>query len=69
MKSLYVGDCYSPHYLAVKKYILENRPDLQEKITEIEKVETNLLEAANTYSKLSHFDEMLVDKLGKQISI
>lgn len=68
-KSLYVGDCYSHHYIAVKKYILENRPDLQEVITEIEKVETNLLEAANAYSKLSHFDEMLVDRLGKQISI
>lgn len=68
-EDLYAGDCYSTSYLAVRKYVLESRPDLMDKIKEIEAVEVNLLEATNAYSMISHFDEMLVDKLGKQISI
>lgn len=67
--ALYAGDCYSYSYLAVRKYVLENRPELSDKISEIEAEEPNLLTAVNAYSMLSHFDEMLVDKLGKQISI
>lgn len=68
-RDLYAGDCYSTSYLAVRKYVMESRPDLVEKIQEIEASEINLLEATHAYTMLSHFDEMLVDKLGKQISI
>lgn len=68
-QSLYSGDCYSTSYLTVKKYVLERRPDLKSFIDSIEAPETNLLEAVNAYSILTHFDEMLIDKLGKQISI
>ena len=68
-QSLYSGDCYSTSYLTVKKYVLERRPDLKSFIDSIEATETHLLEAVNAYSILTHFDEMLVDKLGKQISI
>ena len=67
--TLYAGDCYSSSYIAVRNYILKNRPDLIFKITEIESTEANLLEATNAYSILVHFDTMLKDKLGKQISI
>lgn len=67
--TLYSGDCYSSSYIAVRNYILKNRPDLISKITEIESTEANLLEATNAYSILVHFDTMLKDKLGKQISI
>lgn len=68
-RALYAGDCYSSSYLAVRKYILEYRPDLKSKLDEIEAPSINLLEATNAYSILSHFDEMLIDKVGKQISI
>lgn len=68
-RALYAGDCYSSSYLAVRKYILEYRPDLKSKLDEIEAPSINLLEATNAYSILSHFDEMLKDKVGKQISI
>jgi hypothetical protein len=67
--TLYSGDCYSSSYIAVRNYILKNRPDLVSKIEEIESTEANLLEATNAYSILVHFDTMLKDKLGKQISI
>lgn len=67
--TLYSGDCYSSSYIAVRNYILKNRPDLISKLTEIESTEANLLEATNAYSILVHFDTMLKDKLGKQISI
>lgn len=67
--TLYSGDCYSSSYIAIRNYILKNRPDLISKITEIESTEANLLEATNAYSILVHFDTMLKDKLGKQISI
>lgn len=67
--TLYSGDCYSSSYIAVRNYILKNRPDLVSKIVEIESIEANLLEATNAYSILVHFDTMLKDKLGKQISI
>ena len=67
--TLYSGDCYSSSYIAVRNYILKNRPDLVHKITEIESTEANLLEATNAYSILVHFDTMLKDKLGKQITI
>lgn len=67
--TLYSGDCYSSSYIAVRNYILKNRPDLVSKLTEIESTEANLLEATNAYSILVHFDTMLKDKLGKQISI
>jgi hypothetical protein len=48
---------------------MENKPELISKLEEIETVDIDLLEATNAYSILSHFDEMLIDKLGKQISI
>lgn len=67
--TLYSGDCYSSSYIVVRNYILKNRPDLVSKLTEIESAESNLLEATNAYSILVHFDTMLKDKLGKQISI
>jgi hypothetical protein len=67
--TLYSGDCYSSSYIAVRNYILKNRPDLVSKLAEIESTEANLLEATNAYSILVHFDTMLKDKLGKQISI
>ena len=67
--TLYSGDCYSSSYIAIRNYILKNRPDLVSKIAEIESTEANLLEATNAYSILVHFDTMLKDKLGKQISI
>ena len=67
--TLYSGDCYSSSYIAVRNYILKNRPDLISKLTEIESTEANLLEATNAYSILVHFDTMLKDKLGNQISI
>lgn len=66
---LYAGDCYSTSYLAVRKFILESKPELISKLEEIETLDVNLLEATNAYSILSHFDEMLIDKLGNQISI
>ena len=66
---LYAGDGYSLSYLAVRKYVLENREDLKSHITNIEAETTNLLEATNAYSILSNFDEMLLDKLGNQLSI
>ena len=67
--ALYSGDCYSTSYLAVRKYIIQKRPDLINRLHEIEATENNLLEAVNAYTILSHFDEMLVEQLGKQISI
>jgi hypothetical protein len=48
---------------------MENKPELISKLEEIEILDVNLLEATNAYSILSHFDEMLFDKVGKQISI
>lgn len=66
---LYAGDCYSTSYLAVRKFVMENKPELISKLEEIETLDVNLLEATNAYSILSHFDEMLFDKVGKQISI
>ena len=66
---LYAGDCYSTSYLAVRKFVLENKPELISKLEEIETLDVNLLEATNAYSILSHFDEMLIDKVGNQISI
>lgn len=68
-RDLYAGESYSLSYLAVRKYILENRPDLKDYIKTIESEEVTLLEAVNAYSILSNFDEMLIDKLGNQISI
>lgn len=67
--ALYAGDCYSSSYLAVRKYILQRRPELISRLTEIESTENNLLEAVNAYTMLSHFDEMLINSLGKQIAI
>jgi hypothetical protein len=66
---LYAGDCYSTSYLAVRKFVMENKPELISKLEEIETLDVNLLEATNAYSIISHFDEMLIDKLGNQISI
>jgi hypothetical protein len=67
--ALYRGDYYSPSYSIIRDYIIENREDLKPIIDKIESTETNLLEATNAYSILVHFDTMLKDKLGKQISI
>ena len=66
---LYAGDGYSLSYLAVRNYVLENREDFKSFITDIETETINLLEATNAYSILSNFDEMLIDKLGNQLSI
>lgn len=68
-RNLYSGDCYSSDYLLVRQYILKNRPDLVPQIQEIEATNINLLEATNAYSMLTHFDEMLTERLGKQIAI
>ena len=68
-QNLYSGDCYSSDYLLVRQYVLKNRPDLIDQIQEIESVNVNLLEATNAYSMLTHFDEMLIERLGKQIAI
>ena len=68
-KSAYAGDCYSSSYLAVREYVRTQRPDLMGYISDIESQDVTLLDAVNAYSMLTHFDEMLVDRLGKQISI
>ena len=67
--SLYEGDCYSSSYLSIKKYVLENRPDLEKYINEIEEEIINELEVTNSYSILTHFDEFLINSLGNQIAI
>lgn len=68
-RSLYFGDCFSPSYLAVKQFIETYRKDLLQKIAQIESTSVNLLDATNAYSMLVHFDEMLVNSLGKQIAM
>lgn len=67
--SLFDGDCYSDSYLAVRKYVLEKRPDLKNQIEAIELEQINLLEATNAYSMLTHFDSLLFDRIGSQIAV
>lgn len=70
--NLYSGEYYSSSYLAVRKFILDNDKyydTLLPKIKEIENEDITLLTAVNAYSKLTHFDEMLIDRIGKQIEI
>lgn len=69
-RNLYSGDTYSRVYQAVKKYITKNKlTDLLPIIESIEQVDVDLLMATNAYTTLTHFDELLVDRMGKQIDI
>lgn len=67
--NLYRGDCYSQSYLAVRDFVKQHRPDLQSTIDYIESLEINLLEATNAYSILTHFDQLLLDKMGTIIAV
>ena len=66
---LYTADHYSEYYAAVKKYVLKNAPHLANQISEIEAADLNILEAANSYTMLRHFDSLLKDIYGDQLSI
>jgi hypothetical protein len=67
--TMYSGDVYSFSYLAVRNYILANKPNLKHKLNELESSEINLLEATKAYTMLQHFDELLIDSVGNQIAI
>lgn len=67
--NLYRGDCYSPSYLAVRDYVRAHRSDLKDRIEKIEALEINLLEATNAYSILTHFDQLLLDRMGTVIAV
>lgn len=66
---LYTADHYSEYYAAVKNYIEKYRPELTDRLTAIETPAMNVLVAANAYTMLRHFDSLLKDIYGDQISI
>lgn len=68
-KELYNGDEYSSSYLAIKECLIDLDHPLKSYINDIESINSNLFEATNAYTILVYFDELLIDTLGKQISI
>lgn len=66
---LYTADHYSEYYAAVKTYVEKYRPELSNQIEEIERPQMNVLVAANAYTMIRHFDSLLKDVYGDQISI
>lgn len=66
---LYTADHYSEYYAAIKNYIEKHRPELIERLTAIEQSELSILNAANAYTMLRHFDSLLKDTYGDQISV
>lgn len=75
--TLYIADHLSPYYLNVKrlatKYnLLDTKIDnttVGELLDSFESESNNLLNAANAYTSLVHFDSMLIDTLGDAIEI
>lgn len=66
---LYTADHYSEYYAAVKNYVEKYRPELSDRLSAIEAPSMNVLVAANAYTMLRHFDSLLKDVYGDQISI
>lgn len=66
---LYTADHFSEYFAEVKKFIEKHKPELMERITGIEQVDRNILEAANAYTMLRHFDSLLTEVYGDQISM
>ena len=68
-EQLYSADHYSEYYAAVKSYIAKYKPEFIDSIIEIEKPVLNLLTASNSYTMLRHFDSLVKEVYGDQISI
>lgn len=66
---LYTADHYSEYYAAAKTYVEKYRPELADRLTAIEQPEMSVLVAANSYTMLRHFDSLLKDVYGDQLSI
>lgn len=67
--NLFTADHFSEYYSAVKKWILENDPS-EENIKTLTKIETpkiDVLDAANAYTILNHFDSLLRETYGDEI--
>lgn len=66
---LYTADHFSEYYAAVKDYVLKNKPELTPMLEAIEQPNIDILEVANSYTMLRHFDSLLKEVYGDQISI
>lgn len=66
---LYMADHYSTYYAAVKKFVEKYKPELVAALVEIESPTMDILTATNAYTMLTHFDGLLKDVYGDQISI